>query len=79
VLCRSELTAADFDIHSSRSRVQDLIVHDPSLIADGLAEMEFRDLSRFDDGHAGVFWSEAGGPSPWEMHPDCDEMLQIRN
>jgi mannose-6-phosphate isomerase-like protein (cupin superfamily) len=57
--------------------VQDLIALDPSLIADGLAEMEFHELSRFDDGHAGVFWSEAGGPSPWEMHPDCDEMLQI--
>ena len=39
--------------------------------------MEFRELCRFDDGHAGVFWSVAGGPSPWEMHPDCDEMLQV--
>ena len=51
--------------------------HDPTAVADGLAEMEFRTLSSFDDGHVGVFWSEAGGPSPWEMHPDCDELLQI--
>ena len=50
---------------------------DPSAVADGLTEMEFRQLVSFDDGHAGVFWSEAGGPSPWEMHPDCDEMLQV--
>lgn len=49
----------------------------PAAVADGLAEMEFCTLADFDDGHAGVFWSEAGGPSPWEMHPDCDEMLQV--
>jgi mannose-6-phosphate isomerase-like protein (cupin superfamily) len=42
-----------------------------------LAEMEFQTLAEFDDGSAGVFWSEAGGPSPWEMHPDRDEMLQV--
>jgi quercetin dioxygenase-like cupin family protein len=57
--------------------MQDLTAHDPSAVADRLAEMEFRQLERFDDGAAGVFWSEPGGPSPWEMHPDCDEMLQI--
>ena len=50
---------------------------DPGAIADSLGEMEFRELAKFDAGHAGTFWSEAGGPSPWEMHPDCDEMLQI--
>ena len=50
---------------------------DPSAIADELAEMEFKMLAPFDDGQAGVFWSEAGGPSPWEMHPECDEMLQV--
>ena len=50
---------------------------DPAAIAGTLAEMEFRELAKFDEGHAGVFWSEGGGPSPWEMHPDCDEMLQI--
>lgn len=57
--------------------MMELSAHDPGSIVDTLAEMEFRPLARFDAGHAGVFWSEAGGPSPWEMHPDCDEMLQI--
>ena len=50
---------------------------DPGSVADELREMEFKTLASFDDGHAGVFWSEAGGPSPWEMHPECDEMLQV--
>ena len=40
-------------------------------------EMEFCTLGDFDDGGAGVFWSEKGGPSPWEMHPDCDELLHV--
>lgn len=51
--------------------------YDPAAIADSLSEMEFHELSKFDRGHAGVFWSEAGGPSPWEMHPDCDELLHV--
>ena len=56
---------------------------DPVAVADGLGEMQFETLAPFGDdralgdGHAGVFWSEAGGPSPWEMHPECDEMLQV--
>lgn len=50
---------------------------DPGKVASDLAEMEFKQLASFNDGHAGVFWSEAGGPSPWEMHPKCDEMLQV--
>jgi mannose-6-phosphate isomerase-like protein (cupin superfamily) len=57
--------------------VKELKAHDPAAVASTIAEMEFRQLAVFDDGHAGVFWSEAGGPSPWEMHPDCDEMLQV--
>lgn len=57
--------------------MNELEAHDPSAVAESLPEMEFRQLARFDAGHAGVFWSEAGGPSPWEMHPDCDEMLQV--
>ncbi len=39
--------------------------------------MEFRQLAQFDAGKTRVFWSDVGGPSPWEMHPDCDEMLQV--
>jgi len=42
-----------------------------------LSKTEFRELANVDDGHAGVFWSGEGGPSPWEMHPDCDERLQV--
>lgn len=49
----------------------------PFVAADSIAEMEFRTLGDFDDGHAGVFWSEAGGPSPWEMHPTGDELLSV--
>ena len=51
--------------------MQEQATFNPSEIADSLAEMEFRELACFDGGHAGVFWSEAGGPSPWEMYPDC--------
>lgn len=49
----------------------------PLEMADEVGEMEFRSLAAFNDGHAGVFWSEAGGPSPWEMHPECDELLHV--
>lgn len=54
-----------------------LTAHDPAAVADTLGEMEFHKLADFDSGHAGVFWSEAGGPSPWEMHPECDELLHV--
>ena len=54
-----------------------LLVFDPQAIAKESKEMEFRDLGKFDDGGAGVFWSSEGGPSPWEMHPDCDELLHV--
>jgi len=54
-----------------------LTTFDPIAISDELAEMEFHNLTSFNEGGAGVFWSEPGGPSPWEMHPDCDEMLQV--
>ncbi len=50
---------------------------DPRAVADTLEEMEFLNLSAFNEGGVGVFWSEAGGPSPWEMHPDCEEMLYV--
>ena len=52
-------------------------VENPTAIADSLDEMEFRELASFNESGVGVFWSEAGGPSPWERHPDCDEMLQV--
>ncbi|MCR9194196.1 MAG: cupin domain-containing protein [Hyphomonas sp.] len=49
----------------------------PERVADDLSAMEFASLASFNGGEVGVFWSEPGGTSPWEMHPDCDEMLQI--
>ena len=49
----------------------------PGAVADGIGEMEFRKLTDFNTGQVGVFWSEVGGPSPWEIHPDCNEMLQV--
>ncbi len=52
-------------------------VQSPTRVADTLDEMEFNDLGPFNDGHMGVFWSSAGGPSPWEMHPKTDEFLQV--
>ncbi len=42
-----------------------------------LEEMEFLELASSNKGHIGVFWSEAGGPGPWEMHPHTDELLQV--
>lgn len=54
-----------------------LTTYNPEAVVNDLAEMEFHSLASFNEGASGVFWSEAGGPSPWEMHPNCDEMLQI--
>jgi mannose-6-phosphate isomerase-like protein (cupin superfamily) len=39
--------------------------------------MEFLPLSNFGSGGTGAFWSNPGGQSPWEMHPDCDELLHV--
>ena len=47
----------------------------PAEVVANSAEMEFCELGSYDAGGAGVFWSSEGGPSPWEMHPDCDELL----
>ena len=49
----------------------------PARVVESLEEMTFRTLADFGDGAIGVFWSEAGGPSPWEMHPECDELLHV--
>lgn len=48
--------------------------HDIENSLRGLRELEFRMLSRFNRGSLGVFWS-SGGTSPWERHPDDDELL----
>ncbi len=54
-----------------------LQVFNPNEIAQESDEMEFRELCTFNEGGGGVFWSLEGGPSPWEMHPDCDELLHV--
>ena len=51
--------------------------HNPSEVVDQLREMEFRKITNFNSAHIGVFWSEAGGPGPWEMHPDSEELLHV--
>jgi uncharacterized cupin superfamily protein len=43
---------------------------------DGLEEMQFHQLAGFNDGHVGVFGS-GPGTSPWERHPDDDELLHV--
>jgi len=54
-----------------------LQVFDPQAIAKLANEMDFKELCHFNEGGGGVFWSSEGGPSPWEMHPDCDELLHV--
>lgn len=49
----------------------------PGLTVNTLKHMEFASLASFNGGDIGVFWSEPGDQSPWEMHPDCDELLQV--
>lgn len=41
-----------------------------------LAEAEFQRLAAFNEGEVGVFWA-SNGISPWELHPDDEELLQV--
>ena len=50
--------------------------HPLTATVDALDEMEFRTLEQFNRGTAGVFWCGAG-TSPWERHPDDDELLHV--
>ena len=52
-------------------------VVNPSKELDSANEMEFLDFAKFNSGGTGAFWSSPGGLSPWEMHPECDELLHI--
>ena len=54
-----------------------LQIFNPRETAQDVGEMEFKALCDFNEGGGGVFWSSAGGRSPWEMHPDCDELLHV--
>ena len=49
---------------------------DPRAVVAGIDEMHFESLASFNQGHAGVFWTEPG-VSPWELHPDDDELLYV--
>jgi quercetin dioxygenase-like cupin family protein len=43
---------------------------------EGLPEVEFRQLASFNRGSVGVYWA-VSGVSPWERHPEDDELLYI--
>ena len=49
--------------------------HNLANVLSGLNEMDFAKITDFNDGHAGAFWSDNPGTSPWEHHPDTDELL----
>jgi len=51
-------------------------VNVPTLI-DGLGDLEFREIGTFNEGTVGAFWTSGGATSPWEQHPDDDELLQV--
>lgn len=55
----------------------DVKVFNPAQVTDQLDEMAFEQISEFNDAHIGAFWSEAGGPGPWELHPDAEELLHV--
>ena len=43
---------------------------------DGAAPLDFRSFGAFSGGSAGVFRSNPG-TSPWELHPDGEELLHV--
>jgi quercetin dioxygenase-like cupin family protein len=49
--------------------------HDVKRALTGLGELDFRTLARFNRGSLGIFWA-SGGTSPWERHPEDEELLQ---
>jgi len=42
----------------------------------GLDEIEFKQLATFNRGSVGVYWAQTG-LSPWERHPEDDELLYV--
>lgn len=50
--------------------------HDIRATVAGLPEMEFHQIAPFNRGQLGVFWCSAG-TSPWERHPEDEELLQV--
>lgn len=55
----------------------ELTTFDPSALLNSAGEMEFSNLAQFNEGEVGAFWTNPGAMSPWEMHPDCDELLHV--
>ena len=41
-----------------------------------LPDLDFREIGKFDNGSVGVF-TTGPGESPWERHPDNDELLYV--
>lgn len=54
----------------------DFTAHNVSREIDALPEMDFHEVARFCEGHVGIYWANAG-TSPWERHPDVEELLHI--
>jgi quercetin dioxygenase-like cupin family protein len=50
--------------------------HDLAAAFADLGEAEFRRLAVFNGGELGVFWASSG-ISPWERHPDDEELLHV--
>ena len=50
--------------------------HNLAQALQGLHELEFKQLGDFNRGSVGVYWSR-GGTSPWEIHPEDDEILFV--
>ena len=50
--------------------------HDIRAALAGVAALDFRTLSSFDEGSVGVFRASSG-LSPWERHPTGDELLHV--
>ena len=50
--------------------------HHLETVIAGLGELQFHELAPFNRGTAGVYWASSG-TSPWERHPDDDELLLI--
>ena len=50
--------------------------HNLAVALEGLRELEFKQLAPFNKGTVGIFRTSAG-VSPWERHPEDDELLYV--
>ena len=50
--------------------------HNLNAALEGLSDLQFKELARFNKGSVGVFRTGTG-TSPWERHPDDDEYLHV--